>query len=222
MSDQKTITFVILKKNQKYFAATKNGYKCKIVIDDNSKDLELGEQSLLVLDESVRTKFGTDLIYRLAADAAEQKSAGICTIKHPIYNSILVDECRSLGGQWDAAEKVWVFSDIVEEQVEALDAMFNDENQVTVEITAKNDLFGSREPVDFLGYTIARASGRDSGATLGDEVYKISGKINSGGSVKNWGSEVSEGSVFKLKISKHLLGAKIETESKYWDVKEII
>jgi hypothetical protein len=59
----KTITIIIEKKNRKYFAAKVNGYKCKLLIDENSEGLELGTHELLVNDISVRSKYGTDLIY---------------------------------------------------------------------------------------------------------------------------------------------------------------
>ncbi len=70
-----TRSFEIVKKNRKYFAARTKGYDCKIVIDDLSRDLEPGEHELMVEDISVRSKYGTDLIFRLTHDAEEVKTA---------------------------------------------------------------------------------------------------------------------------------------------------
>ncbi|MDP2060663.1 MAG: hypothetical protein Q8J97_13055, partial [Flavobacteriaceae bacterium] len=44
--------------------------------------------------------------------------------------------------------------------------------------------------VSLFGRTIAKAFSRDSGARLGDDVVFISGTYKSGGSVKNWNTDV--------------------------------
>ena len=80
-----------------------------------------------------------------------------------------------------------------------------------VEITALHDIL--RESPTFLGYTIAKSTGRDSGATLGEDVYQVEGKISSGGSIKNWYTVIKEGSKFRLEVSKKLLSL---NESETW------
>jgi hypothetical protein len=75
-------TFNIIKRNRKYFAAqTKSGHKCRILIDSNSEKLELGMQELVVLDISIKSKFGMDLIFKLQCSVDEQKEAGICMFR---------------------------------------------------------------------------------------------------------------------------------------------
>jgi hypothetical protein len=212
---KKTINLEILKKNRKYFAAKLDGkYKCKLHIDSASENLELGLHTLLVLDESIVTKYGTDLIFRLAASADTQKTAGICTIQHDRYNSILVDKCRNLGGKWDHDAKAWVFSDLMSSEVEDLDALFNSD-EVAIEITAKTDLSAWHDSVTFAGYSIAKASGRDSGAVLCEGVSKVSGTVTSGGSVKNWSTEVEEGAIFRLLVPRDVLQLSDEGD---WDI----
>lgn len=71
--------FNVLKKNQKYFAALLNGCKCRIVIDENSSDLPLGEQLLDVEDISVRSKYGVDLVFKLQSSIEEQAESGVVT-----------------------------------------------------------------------------------------------------------------------------------------------
>lgn len=219
----KTITLDIIKKNRKYFACkTSNGYKARLIIDKNSENLELGVQELPVNDKSVRSKYGTDIILELAADADEIKAAGIVTLSHHLYNHDLVEDCRKLGGKWDSEEGCWVFSDIVEDKVEELDAEYNTDI-IKVEITAvekdydgdEANIIGNAAPVRFCGYTIAKATGRDSGAKIGEEISMIKGKIRSGGSMKNWKTVVEHGSVFRLKIARGLL----EYSGNEWDVK---
>jgi hypothetical protein len=216
----KTVKLNVIKKNRKYYACKIKGYKAKLLIDDNSEDIELGEAEYLVEDISVRSKYGTDLIYKLSSEVDKQKNAGICSLKHHLYNSDLVDKCKSLGGKYDREGNVWIFSGLVEDIVEELDAYWNDE-LVAVEIKAKNLVAEWTAPVTFIGYTIARAYGRDSGATLGDNVSLIEGGISSGGSVKNWTTRCKEGSIFRLEVPKAVLLDQKETEEENWDIKEI-
>lgn len=198
-----TKTIKILKKNRKYFACTVNGYKCRLMIDDNSKDLEIGEHELLVNDKSVYSKYGTDLIYELAVSSKEQKNAGIVTLKHFMYNQLLIDQCHDLGGKWDAEEKVWVFSAIVGDKVEELDEIFNSKLLV-IEATAIDEIRKGKGPIRLFGYTVARAWGRDSGAKLGDGISLLQGAYDSGGSIKNWNTTIYEGAVIRMKVPEKL------------------
>ncbi len=191
-------TFTILKKNRKYFAATTNGYKCKILIDDNSKDLEPGEHTLEVEDISVRSKYGTDLIFKLAAPLDKQSEAGICTLVTP-YNKNCIERCKQLGGKWDPEEKAWIFSGLVADQVEELDEKYNS-LLIAVEIKTIDYIFGARAPAMIAGYKVATATGRDSGAVIADGVSFIEGQPRSAGSMKNWGTRIDEGCVFRMQI----------------------
>ena len=195
--------FTLLKKNRKYFAAIVKGHKAKIIIDSNSEDLPLGEHTLDLEDKSVRTKYGTDLIFELKGSAKEQQDAGICTLTAP-YNTLLVEQCRELGGKWDGQASTWVFSGLISDQIEELEALYS-EDMTPVQITALEQCEGYQDPVTCAGVVIARASGRDSGAELGHDIAKVSGSINSGGSVKNWKTIVKEGSVFRFMMPKGLI-----------------
>jgi len=150
-------TFNSLKRDGKYFAALINNYKCKIVIDAASESLAIGENQILKVDDlSVRSKFGTDLIFRLAADAAQQHESGICTLRHGKYNSLLIDECRLLGGKWDADSKAWVFSGMVAAEVEALDDLFNGQTAI-YEVEFVTDQSARCSSIRVFGYSVAWA-----------------------------------------------------------------
>jgi hypothetical protein len=192
-------TFNIIKKARKYFSATTNGYPCKILIDSNSESLETGNQELEVDDISVRSKYGTDLIFKLSAPLAQQKTAGICTLQTPLYNKDMVEKCHNLGGKWDADAKSWIFSGIVSDKVDILDEKYNSD-LIPVEITFTDDLWGSKGPAELCGFIIAKATGRDSGANLGYGISLISGRITSGGSMKNWGTAVKKDSIIRMEI----------------------
>lgn len=197
----KTIDVTIIKKNKVYLAAKNNSsYDVKIKIDDLSTHLLPGDHTLLVEDISVRSKYGTDLIYKVVS---ETKNNEIITLKHR-YNSNLVDRCRELGGRFDSTEKAWIFSSIVAKEVEDLEELYNSE-EVEIEITALDDNFSYQSSLKFEGYPLAQARDRDSGAMICDDAYLIYGHVTSSGSRKNWGTECLKGTIFRLKISKILL-----------------
>lgn len=204
-------TIVLKKKNRKYFAATVNGYKCKLIIDENSKDLELKPHSLTVNDLTVRTKYGTDIIFELAG--SKEEGNNVCTFKHSTYNEVMVDRCRKLGGVYERG--VWVFPSIVEEEVEELDFIYNSE-LVTVDLTALDTFYHTS--ATFLGYTIVRSFGKKEKSVLGDNVSMVSGDFSSGGSYKNFGVWVESGSEFRLQVPKELLENKelLEKEETEW------
>ena len=198
----KSLKLQINKKNRKYFSCTHNGFEVKLLIDTTSKNLTLGEHELLVEDVSVRTKFGTDLIYKVVGDMKQEGK--IVTLQSHCYNDWLVDSCHKLGGKWDAEASAWVFSTTVEQEVDELDRLFNDDLMV-IDIEALDDIVSYISSVTFMGYTVARAFGRSSGAKIGAKVKQLDGSISSGGSAKNWFTMVKKGSRFRLEISKNLL-----------------
>ena len=200
----KALTLNIIKKNRVYFACkTESGFDVKLRIDDNSRELTLGKHDLLVNDVSVRTKYGTDVIYELHGSQKEQKEAGIVTLSHHTYNCFLVEKCRNLGGRWDADAKTWVFSAVVADEVEALDEKYNTDIS-DYKLTFKKDDYYTCQSYTIKGYTIAIATGRDSGARLNDNIILLKGGFSSGGSMKNWSTTVKEGTQIIMKLSKFL------------------
>ncbi|MFH4663981.1 hypothetical protein WMQ48_04385 [Vibrio cidicii] len=198
------MNFNVIKKNRKYFAATTDNNKsCKILIDDYSKDLALGEHFLAVKDISVRSKYGTDLIYKLAANVEEQTKLGICSLRSA-YNTLLIEECRKLGGTWDKSQGAWIFSSIVEKEVEELDQTFNSD-LITIEIEAIEEIQEQGKPIEFLGYPVCKAFSRDSGARIETGIALISGYCTSGGSKNRWTTVLSESTTLRLKVPVDLL-----------------
>ena len=213
----KTIKITILKKGRIWFdCKNEKGYACKLKINEFSKDLTLGDHEILVKDISIRSSYGTDLRFYMAGEKSKEK----VFITHFKFNSQLVDECKELGGVWDAESKSWVFSSIVKDKVEELEEKYNGD-LVSIEIEAIEYIGAECESIRFLGYPIAKATGRDSGAVLGHEVYQIQGSISSGGSCKNWSTNISKNSKFRLQVPKNLLDIYKENITR-WNVIEIV
>lgn len=213
MANMESRKIEIIKRNRKFFAAKVDGYcPCKVVIDENSESLELGEHLLHVEDASIRTKFGTDVIFRLAASVEEQKQKGVVTVRpeSAVRNSRLQTKIHELGGRWDAEARAWVFPAFVADAVENLDFVYNTDF-VPVEIEFLAQFSWCCGPAQVLGFNLAAAAGRDSGARMCTGVSLLSGAVKSGGSVKNWQTIVEEGSVMRLMMPRELLRQEQDT-----------
>ncbi|ENM3764267.1 hypothetical protein O1E19_003340, partial [Vibrio cholerae] len=158
----------------------------------------------------------TDLIYKLAANVEEQTKLGICSLKSE-YNTLLIEKCRKLGGTWDKSQGAWIFSSIVEKEVEELDQTFNSD-LITIEIEAIEEIQEQGKPIEFLGYPVCKAFSRDSGARIETGIALISGYCTSGGSKNRWTTVLSEGATLRLKIPVDLLNI---YEDKRFQVKTI-
>lgn len=130
------------------------------------------------------------------------------------YNAEFVSKIKGIGGRrWDSADRCWC---VPESEIETVRQFMqevygetdqpNEGEKVTARIIFNSEVSELRESVVLFGKTIARAWGRDSGARVGDDVTLVSGKISSGGSMKNWYTVVEEGSVVLLRnVPKALL-----------------
>jgi len=197
----KTIEIEIIKKNRVWFDCLQNNYKCKLKVDDKSQHLDVGIHTLLLNDVSIRSKYGTDIRYEVLAEAKEEE---VIFLKADRYNEKLVSKCRYYGGKWDSEEKVWCFCKALQEKIDELENIFNS-TYVDIEITALECIIEYRGCVSFCGYPVAEATSKNSGALLSMNVHRLTGQIDSGGSVANWFTCISEGSKFVLKVSKNVL-----------------
>ena len=137
------------------------------------------------------------------------------------YHPSLPAKAKKLGGKWDGS--CWVFDIRDEDRVKDLYLKVYGEwenavEAVTVKITAKDRISEWNAGIFFGPRQIARATGRDSGAKLGDGVICLQGKATSGGSVKNWTTVINEGSVFEIKDFPKAL---LDNDNASWDVEMI-
>lgn len=103
-----------------------------------------------------------------------------------------------LGAQWDG--EYWCFDirdqDAVLKLIEAKYGWLMGMPLVSVNIKFNEDRHFGQGPCILLGRVIAAATGRDSGAKLGNGVRLMDGVVKSGGSTKNWTTEIRAGSEF--------------------------
>lgn len=120
------------------------------------------------------------------------------------YNADFVGRIKQLSGsRWDRERKAWLVPASAEDAVrEIMRAVYGRDDRptqtVTVRIRVPEQKGAFEGPVTIWGKTLASASGRDSGARIGDGVSLIAGSIDSGGSAKNWKSIVQAGAEFIL------------------------
>jgi hypothetical protein len=108
------------------------------------------------------------------------------------YNKTWVEKARQLGGKWSGG--AWNFD--IREEPAVRDACmeifgcFDEPVKDVVTVILRGDdrsqIWASKTSLSLFGKMIARGFGRDSGAKLGDGVSVRKGRIDTGGSVKNW------------------------------------
>lgn len=151
------------------------------------------------------------------------------------YNPDLPASARRLGGKWDGTKKIWFFDLRDEARVEELYRSIYGEwpvegatgpaETVTLKVTIGSRWWEVKHGGIFLcGRQVARATGRDSGATLGGGVVVLSGKgFESGGSVKNWSTCGAPGTVFEIRdIPRILAEEEIAKPHEDGDMVEIV
>jgi len=121
------------------------------------------------------------------------------------YNKKLPEAAKEIGGRWNASSRAWVFDSRVYAEVksvyESIYGYFDEPpNMVTLICVAKDNYcqFNSLCGFSLHGRPIASASGRDSGAKTSTGIIVLEGGFDSGGSVKNWKTEVRGGTKIKV------------------------
>jgi len=122
------------------------------------------------------------------------------------YHPAFVTRIKKLGGaKWDGTEKCWTVNvEMIPHVREIMAAVYGETDEeapaerVTIKLTAGSECYSWHSPVTAFGKILSSASGRDSGARIGDDVAYIKGNARSGGSAKNWYSVVSDGAEIML------------------------
>jgi hypothetical protein len=146
------------------------------------------------------------------------------------YCAEFVSDAKKKGGRWDSEHKAWSFDARALELVKTIliDNYGTDGTPcelVTVKVRAKKAISELQGSVAIMGRVIARATGRDSGAKLGEGVSMVSGEVKSGGSRANWCTWIQEGSEFLIyDMPKTILDYEWHEfdVSKYKDIREKI
>ena len=141
------------------------------------------------------------------------------------YNAKFVSAIKKIGGaKWDSVNKCWTapeeFVDAVREIIMEIYGYtdISENESVTLKVVFNEEAKEDRKDVTLFGKILSHATGRDSGARVGDDVAMIKGNIRSGGSVKNWVSVVEKGSTFIIKnVNKNIF--KKEKDEINYDVK---
>lgn len=110
---------------------------------------------------------------------------------------------KLLSGRWDPEEKVWSYPLGAQAEVQALyQELYGEwvEEVKKVNLICKVDEAYEAlcDPLVLGGRIVARAFGRDSGAKTGEGVIVLKGGFKSGGSCRNWETQVKKGTVFRL------------------------
>jgi hypothetical protein len=107
----------------------------------------------------------------------------------------------SQGGKWDSARKMWSIDernvDAVRQVLREIYGMDDTPTElVSVRVKTLVSIYADRGPITIFGRVVANATGRDSGARIGEGVVFVTGNAKSGGSTKYWETIISEDSEF--------------------------
>ena len=135
------------------------------------------------------------------------------------YNKDFVSQIKSIGGaRWDSSRREWKIPAACVDQARSImrrvfgECDLPDESRrVTVKLTFSETVYSDvRSSICIFGKQVARAFGRDSGATVGEDVAFVEGKPTSGGSMKNWLTCINTGSVVVLRnVPESILGEEL-------------
>ena len=139
--------------------------------------------------------------------SVKQQDNGSYNIHTP-YNPDFVAAIKGIGSaRWNSSARAW---NVAGPDIDAARAVMRevygesdlpDETpRVKIMMTFVDEAWAGRGAVTAFGRTLASASGRDSGARVGEGVCLVKGSIDSGGSMKNWSSVVRKGAVFTLTV----------------------
>lgn len=128
------------------------------------------------------------------------------------YSPDFVKAIEGIGGKdWEQNKGCWSVPDAAVNAVrEIMMDVYGYSDQIpndvlALKVTFLSDVSSTCSDVTLFGKVMAHASGRDSGARVGDDVAYIRGGASSGGSVKNWCSIVEKGSIAILSnVNKHV------------------
>lgn len=114
------------------------------------------------------------------------------------FNQEFIKSAKNLQGKWNHEKGAWIFDDSLEEYVKYLlvriYGVTGETTYKTCTLIVKNySAEIMNNAVVLFGRTIAKASGRDTGARLGDDIIWLSGNYTSGGSAKYWKTIVENG-----------------------------
>jgi hypothetical protein len=141
---------------------------------------------------------------------------------HSTFNPELPTAARKLGGKWNG--EAWIFSISEEELVRKLyKEIYGTDGSSTEMVDLRATFLGEnygqsrvREGYYLGGIQVARAFGRDSGAKITEGVIVEKGGFSSCGSMKNWYTRVSVGTVLKLKSLPTDLVENLKINLKNW------
>ena len=138
-------------------------------------------------------------IRKVASAVRVTEALGVMSVYSP-YNGEYVSKARELGGKWNSLRSTWEFDARNRKMVEAVlteiyGSVGGEVDAVSVTIKVLKSVTESKDGVDLFGRTLAFARGNKTGAKLGGGVVLVSGRVGSGGSMKNWYTEIDGGSV---------------------------
>lgn len=148
--------FTVIERGKNYFLCRVEGMHCRIIIDDFSDPMPLGDHSLHVEEISDRyNHYANDGVFKLTLPYAEQDSIDICTLNAGAKNNFTYRACLRLGGKWEPILNEWVFSASVKEKVDKLGEVVNSELKL-VEVEFRETVSMPGKQLSLFGFELVK------------------------------------------------------------------
>ena len=153
--------FEVLERGNDYFVCQVDGMHCRIVIDEFSSALTIGEHRLHVEEVSDRyVHHSKDGIFRLTLPLEEQDSIAICTLNAGPRNQFTYRSCLKLGGKWEPILNEWVFSASVSDKVDQLRQIIHSPKKI-LEVTFKETISMPNKSLSLFGFELVKGIKRN-------------------------------------------------------------
>ncbi len=171
-------TFLISERSDTYFIAKVEGMHCRILIDDNSRDLPLGQELKLHVEEisNKYAHYASDAIFKLTLPLEQQDSIAICTLHTGRKNRFIYQICVRLGGKWEPILNEWIFSQSVEEKVHALNEIIRSQ-PIIVEAEFKETITELGKELSLFGYPLVKGLRLNNSPILHKDIRIRAGDI---------------------------------------------
>lgn len=148
--------FSVLERGEHYFLCRVEGMHCRIIIDEFSDLLPLGDHRLHVEEISDRYRHHAhDGVFKLTLPYAEQGSIDICTLNAGPKNNFTYRACLRLGGKWEPILNEWVFSASVKEKVDRLGEVVHSEPKL-VEVEFRETVSMPSKQLSLFGFELVK------------------------------------------------------------------
>ena len=135
------ITFKANKKKRKFFTGKLNTkYNARLLVDSTSSELKIDREYKLVVEKLSDDKLDFKMIKSINTEDLNTETIFVDRFSN-MNNTNIAKEMHKIGGQFESNAKTWRVLNEYKDEVKEIETTFRDESMVSVQITAKDDIY---------------------------------------------------------------------------------